>query len=519
MSLSLNQERPYQLRQIVGLILGVFLFLIMILLPTPSGMSPAAQKTLAITLLMASWWIGEAIHITATALIPLVAYPLLGIMNSRAAAAPYANHNVFLFMGGFFIAMAMQKWNLHQRIALHIINLVGASPRRLVLGFMLATAFLSMWISNTATTMMMLPIGIAVIYSIPTGNNQVQKQTDAGILKTNFGTALMLGIAYSASIGGVGTLIGTPPNVILAGAVKSLFPGAPEIGFLQWMKVGVPLVIVFLPLVWYYLVRVSSPIRVKSLGIGRDIIGEQLKALGPINKGERYTLIVFTLTALLWIFRKDIALGSLTVPGWSSLFPAPESIHDSTVAMLMALVLFLIPVDRKKGAFVLDWEWARRIPWGVLFLMGGGFALAEGFQATGLAGWVGGRLQLLGNIPPGVMVILVCLLMTFLTEVTSNTATTSVMMPVLAATALALKINPLLLMIPATISASCAFMLPVATPPNAIVFGSGYLTIPKMARTGLALNFTGILLVTTLIYSLALSAFGINLSTLPGWVK
>lgn len=488
------------LKRTIGLILGAALFALLLAVPTPAGMTPQTAKAAAVALLMATWWITEAIPIPATALLPLALYPLLGVMDTRVTARAYGDHNVFLFMGGFFIAMAMQKWNLHRRIALHIVALVGEGPRTIILGFMCATAFLSMWISNTATTMMMIPIAMAVL-------GQVVREKRAGSVSP----ALMLGVAYSASIGGLGTLIGTPPNVIFAGAFEKLFPEMGDIGFLTWMTVGVPLVVVFIPVTWLYLTRIAFRVPAKaSGGGGKATILAELKEMGPMSRGERYVLVVFVLTALAWAFRTNINLGSFTIPGWSDLLGISHLVTDATVAIAAAMVLFILPVDLKKGEFALDWEWASRIPWGVLILFGGGFALAASFRETGLDLWVGGGLKAAAGLPPWFLVLLVCLVMTFLTEMTSNTATASMAMPILGSTAAASGLHPLFLMIPATLSASCAFMLPVATPPNAIVFGSGSVTIPQMARTGLGLNLIGAILVVATTYLIAVPVFGIT---------
>ena len=503
------------MRQKIGLFLGTGLFVVMILLPPAANMSIHAKNTAAVALLMATWWSTEAIPIPATALLPLILFPLLSILSAKDVAVRYADQNIFLFMGGFFIAMAMQRWGLHKRIALYIIKILGTSPRRIILGFMVATAFLSMWISNTATTMMMFPIGLAVILHAET---MIQKEnmsinTEKG--KFNFGTALMLAIAYSASVGGVGTLVGTPPNIVFAGIARSLFPKAPEIGFIDWLKIGLPFVIVFLPIVWLYLTRVILPLKLKRIPGGKDVIEKDLKALGSMKIGEKLTLVVFVLVAVAWIFRKNIDIGFFVIPGWSNLLGISDYVHDSTVAMCGALLLFLMPVDFRRREFVLNWEWAVRIPWGIILLFGGGFALAAGFQTSGLAQWIGERLAFLCGMPLILMILGICLLLTFLTEVTSNTATTTMMMPVLGSMAVAMCIHPYLLMIPATISASCAFMLPVATPPNAIIFGSGYLRIPDMARVGFFLNLIGAIIVTCLVYFLAIPIFKINILPLP----
>lgn len=484
----------------IGFWLGIAGFWTIYLMPAPEGMTLAGQKTAAVAVLMICWWISEAIPIPATALVPLAAFPLFGILTSKAAAAPYANQNVFLFLGGFCIALTMQKWNLHRRIALYIIRMVGARPRQLVLGFMVATAFLSMWISNTATAMMMLPIGIAIIHHFHKGE----------VIRSNFAQALMLSIAYSASIGGIGTLIGTPPNIVFAGQIRILFPDMPEIGFFQWMKVGMPLVVIFLPIVWAYLTYLAFPLEKKFSEQGGAVIDQEIGRLGPMKMEERVTLLIFVMTCLGWMFRKSITVGPLTVPGWSNLLGIEKYVHDSTIAIISALVCFMVPTDLKNKKYLLDWESTRDLPWGILLLFGGGFALAKGFESSGLSQWIGDSIRGFSQFPTILMVATICVLITFLTEVTSNTATTTMILPILGAMAPAIGVHPYLLMLPATISASCAFMTPVATPPNAIVFGSGHVSIREMAKTGAALNVIGVVLVTLLIYFVAIAAFGIR---------
>ncbi|MCF6147919.1 MAG: DASS family sodium-coupled anion symporter [Candidatus Kuenenia sp.] len=494
----------------MGFGLGFIFFFTMLFLPTPEGMSAPAQKTAAVTLLMVCWWLSEALPIPVTALTPLALFPILGIMDGREAAMPYAEDAVFLFLGGFCIAISMQKWSLHRRIALFIIKAIGNKPRQLVLGFMIATAFLSMWISNTATTMMMLPIGMALIAHF-CGNDHDKK------INTKFGASLMLGIAYSASIGGIGTLIGTPPNLVFAGQLKILFPGAPEIGFFEWMKIGIPLVFTFLPLAWWYLTFWAFPPEQKAVKANTDITDKEIASLGSFNKGEKYTLCVFALTCFAWIFRQNIVIGSLKIPGWTKFLGLENYVRDSTIAIAAAIVLFALPVDIKKREFVLDWKSAVKLPWGILILFGGGFTLAKGFMVSGLSDWIGHCIVGLGALPILIIIIAICLLMTFLTEITSNTATATMILPILAALSGTLNIHPFALMLPAALSASCAFMLPVATPPNAIIFSSGHVTIPIMARTGLILNLFGVVLITAIIYLVAIPVFGIVLSESPVW--
>ena len=479
----ITNARRFHPAQRLGLLVGGVMFSLLIVIPAPPGLSIEGWRTAAVAVLMAIWWMTEAIPIPATAILPLGLFPMLGVLDAESASAPYGNELIFLFMGGFLLARTMEKWGLHKRIALAIISSVGTAPHRLILGFMLATAFLSMWISNTAAAAMMLPIAVAVGEMF-----RPQDQKDS----YNFGVALMLGVAYAASIGGVSTLIGTPPNAVLAGAARELL--GVEIGFVQWMGVGVPVALVMLPLTWIVLTRVLYPPGDLS-GDGTEIIEGERRALGAPSKGERVIGVVFTLTALAWLLRSEKTIGGLTIPGLQTLAP---NLRDSTIAMIAAAALFVLPVDWKKGVFTLDWKTARRIRWEVLVLFGGGLSLARAMDQSGLAAWIGGGVGSLHALPVFVIVAVCVTLVIFLTELTSNVATTSMAMPVLAGAAGGFSMEPLLLMTTAALAASMAFMLPVATPPNAIVFGSGYITIPQMSRVGLVLNLCAIVLIVGL---------------------
>ncbi|WP_022850924.1 SLC13 family permease [Limisalsivibrio acetivorans] len=498
----------YSKRQKIGLFLGPILFLLMLVAPTPPGMEPAAQRMAAVALLMATWWMCESIPIPATSLLPLTLFPLLGIMHTKKAAAPYASHLIFLFMGGFIIALSMQRWDLHRRIAMNIVKAVGFSPSRLIFGFMVAAASLSAFVSNTATTVMMMPIGLAIVHHVVDEGKKegLDSHIDFSPEQFAFGLNLMLGIAYAASIGGVATLIGTPPNTVLAGYLQKTY--GYEITFANWLMVGVPLVVVFLPLCWLWLTRVANPMKLKKVPGGKELINDELKKMGTMSKGERYTLIVFVITALGWIFRKKIGF----------MFPDPGLVTDAAIAMTGALILFVIPINMKKSEFVMNWHWASKMPWGVLILFGGGLSMAAGFKATKLANWIGSQVGLLENAPIFVLVLVTALLIIFLTELTSNTATSAMVMPILSAVAIGLGQNPLLLVVPAAIAASCAFMLPVATPPNAIVFGSGYVTIPQMVRSGIGLNVIGVIIAVAVTYLLVIPVFGVEINVLPEWV-
>jgi sodium-dependent dicarboxylate transporter 2/3/5 len=493
-----------------GLILGLLIFFI-ILYAIPEGSMPAsAQRMAAITSLMAVWWITEAIPIAATALLPIILYPLLKIMKTSEVTINYGHHLVFLFLGGFIIALTIERWNLHKRIALRIIYLIGNDQRRIILGFMIATAFLSMWISNTATTMMMIPIGLAIISQFA---HDVRSTSTFRHGKNNFALALMLGIAYSASIGGISTLIGTPPNVVFTGILKANFPGAPEISFVRSLM--------FLPIAWFYLVFIAAPVKQQTKKIDNTLIRDELAKLGPMTVPERYTLIIFITTGLLWMLRSDIDLGSFVIPGWAGMLGLKEYVQDSTVAMFMAILTFVIPArESKRGwTFLMDWSYMKKIPWGILLLFGGGFAMASGFQESGLTLWLGEQLTAFQFLPILVIIILVCLMTTLTTEFASNTAMATTILPLVAGLGIALNINPMLLMIPATISSSTAFMLPVATPPNAIVFGSGYIRIKDMVRIGIVMNIIGLILIAFFVSTTAAGVFDINWDVLPDWVK
>ncbi len=494
----------------LGLVVGAALFALMLLAPAPAGLDPAAWRAAAVAVLMALWWITEAIPIPATALLPLVLFPLLGITEIGPTAAPYAHRLVFLFLGGFMIALAMQRWNLHRRIALLLIGLFGRRPAGIVAGFMLATALLSMWVSNTATTLMMLPIGLSVTELLRSARQVDPAQGATGPAATrggdeaNFATAMMLGIAYAASIGGVGTLIGTPPNAFMAAFMSSTY--GVEIGFGEWLLVGLPLVAVMLPLAWLVLVRVAFPFSLPAAEAGADVIGRELAEMGRLSRGERTVLVVFVLTALLWVFRPFIAQ---VVPG----------LNDTTIAIAGALALFLIPVDLRRGVFALNWEWAQRTPWGVLILFGGGLTLASAIKSTGLAAWIGGGTGELAGVAVVVIVLAVTGLIILLTELTSNTATTATFVPIVASVAIGLGENPLLLVVPAAVAASYAFMMPVATPPNAIVFGSGHINIRQMVRAGFLLNLIGVVVITLFCYSVVTVVLGIEAGVLPDWAQ
>lgn len=475
----------------IGFVSGFLLFFLFYFNIFNLNFTQNALTVAGIVLLMAAFWISMCIPIAVTSLIPIVLFPLFGIMSSNQVIKYYANNNIYLFLGGFIIALAIENVMLHKRLALWITSIMGGSQIALIFGFMMGTALLSMWISNTATTLMMLPIGMGVVAEIGKENK-------------GFAIALMLSIAYSASIGGIATPIGTPPNIVFLGIFEKSVTNVSPITFFKWMKAFLPLTLIILPIVWLFLIK---KFKIKSLAStkGKNIIKTQLKNLGNMSKGEKRVLIIFFITAFLWIFRSDINAGSFKIPGWSNLFPNPKYIHDATVAIFISILLFIIPSGgEEKGKMLMDWETARKVPWGILLLFGGGFAIAGGFSVSGLDKAIGIALQPYLVFHPILIILTICLIVTFLTELASNTATTAALLPVMYGTALSLKLDPLLLMIPTTISASMAFMFPVATPPNAIVFSSGKITMGEMAKTGFVINIAIAFIVTFYVYFIGL---------------
>ncbi|TVQ01690.1 MAG: DASS family sodium-coupled anion symporter [Balneolaceae bacterium] len=481
--------RGYFSRPRIGLFLGPLIFAIMIAIPTPEALEPAAWNVAAVGILMAIWWVTEAIPIPATALLPIVLFPVMDVGSIASATQPFANPLIYLFMGGFIIALAMERTNLHKRLALNIVMLVGTKPKSIIIGFMISAGFLSMWVSNTATAMMMLPIALSIIGLVETAEDM-----EGADLQTNFAIVMLLGLAYACNIGGIATLIGTPPNALMAGYMLETY--GVDIGFGQWMMVGLPLVVVSLPLVYVMLTRMVFPIKLKIIPGGYGLIKDQLEKSGKMSRPEKMVAVVFVMTATLWITRPLLE-------------PYIPNISDTGIAIFGALLMFLLPVNFKKLQFVLAWEDAKQLPWEVLILFGGGLSLAAAITSTGLAEWIGESLQVLDFLPIILLVMLSLLVIIFLTEVTSNTATAAAFLPILASVAIAMGYDPLLLVIPAAIGASCAFMLPVATPPNAIVFGSGLVTIPQMARAGFVFNLAMVLVITGVLYLLVGYVFGV----------
>lgn len=547
-----------QKRSRIGLILGPTVFFFMLFFVELDPNNPLVTRMAAVILLMAIWWISEAIPLAATALLPIVLFPFLGIMYGREVPAgsrvdmetagfregfdasnfdvilpnvanQYMDWIILLFMGGFIIAIAVEKWNLHKRIALNILKVVGGQPHRLVLGFMLATGFLSMWLSNTATALMMMPMGMSLILLYEELNAGLAKQGEViDERASNFSLTLLLGIAYSASIGGFATLIGTPPNGVLVTQLPQLFPEAPELTFSTWMLFALPMSLVYMLLSWLLLTRFVFPLPPTTPFSGRDFIRDELRKLGPMSTEERRVMVVFVSFAALLMTRKERLFGAdVDIFGWSYYLdkllayfdsaPVGYLIDDGTVSIGMALTLFMIPAGARIGGRLLDWDDAKKIPWGILLLFGGGLAIAKGFTTSGLSDFVAAQLQVwLGDASPLIIVISTVGIITGLTEVASNTATISLSLPIMASLSQAIEAHPLLLLIPTTLAASCAFMLPVSTPPNAIVYGSGRIPIMKMVVAGIWLDLLSVVLLTVFVYTLGHLAFGV-LDGYPAW--
>lgn len=464
--------------RLIGLFLGPAACVALLFLPVPEGLSPLGWRTAAVAVWMAVWWATEAVPLAVTALLPLALLPLFGIAEIGAAAAPFANPLIFLFLGGFLIALAMQRWNLHRRIALMVLARAGARPRRLVGAAMLATAFLSMWISNTATAMMMLPIAVSLVALVEVDRDDPRR-------RGHFAVALMLGIAYAASIGGLGTLIGSPPNALLASFMGQTY--GVTVTFTDWMMLGVPVAAAMLPLAWFVLTRLAYPFDDAAHGGGAAAVADALRTLGPMSPPERRVAGVALLVALGWV-----------AGPWLGRWLPGGAPSDTVIAIVGAVALFVVPADWKRRVFLLDWAWASRAPWHVLLLFGGGLSLAGAIDRSGLAAWIGGGLDPVAAWPLFALIVAVAALVIFLTELTSNTATTAAFLPVVGAVAVGAGLDPLLLAAPAALAASCAFMLPVATPPNAIVYSTGHVSVAQMIRAGIVLNAIGIAVIAGL---------------------
>lgn len=481
------------LRRLLACAIAAALFF---LLPTSAAFTPQVRFTAAVGLLMALLWMSEAIPLGLTALIPLVAFPLAGIATTERIAAPYANPAVFLFLGGFLLSATFERWNLHRRVAAFALTKVGTEPRRLVFAVILVTAFLSMWMSNTATTLMMTPIVVAIVRGLGTSTEE---------RTAPIGEAALLGVAYAASLGGIGTPIGTPTNLIFLGAARELFPQATTVTFAQWMVFGVAYLAILVPACWLMLivmckVKRGEAVPLEQLGLRR---GE------PITRPETTAVILCVATAILWITRADVTIGGTHIRGWASFFPEARAVSDATVAVAMAALAFLLPVGG--GQHLLSWEAFKKVPWDVLILFGGGFALAEALELSGFSKWAGANMAFLGGWPPVLMIVVLCIAVTLLSEMASNVATATAMLPIAAALATSIGVHPYMLMLPTVLAASSGFMLPVATAPNTIVYGTGLVRVRAMTRAGLVLDIAATIVITLLTFLVIPWATGIDL--------
>lgn len=486
MSIAFHPPKTVNFRLII---IGVLLFLGMVFFVDLHPEKPQITYTAAIAILMAFWWVTEAIPIGATSLLPVILFPILGVLDGKTVSETYINSIIFLYIGGFLMALAIEKWNLHRRIALKILSVSGASPLRILFGFMAASAFLSMWMSNTATAMMMLPIAFSVISALE--ENYAPKP-----LKT-YSTGIFLSIAYACSIGGTATLVGTPPNLSFARIYEIMFPNGQEITFGNWLVFALPITVVLFMFTLFYLYFLTKPAKKQQLP--KTFFKERYKALGKPSPEEKKILVLFSALIFLWIFRKSIRIGAVEIPGWSSVLHTPAYINDGTIAIFIAFLLFVIPSSKKNRALV-NWSITKRIPWHIVLLFGGGFALAKGFVDSGLSQYIGSLLTGAKDLSPLTIIALLTSLMSGLTEFTSNTATTEMMLPIIGGLATEIQLNPLLLMLPVTLAGSMAFILPIATPPNAIVYGTGKIRIKQMAAMGFVLNIVAILFITLFTY-------------------
>jgi sodium-dependent dicarboxylate transporter 2/3/5 len=489
------------------LFLGILIFILVIIIFRFNQIDRNISFTAAIAAIMACLWITEAIPIGVTSLLPLVLFPAFGILDGKTIANSYINYIIFLFIGGFIMALSIEKWKLHKRIALKILSMAGSSPFRILTGFMFASWILSMWISNTATAMMMLPIALSV-------SHQLEKQYEPESFK-KLNVGILLGIAYSCSIGGIATLVGTPPNLSFVRILSIIFPQAPEISFGSWLIFALPLSLIMFLSALLLLYVLYKPKKINK-AIGADYFRKEYQKLGAFTLEEKRVLILFMLLVFLWIFRKPIHIGHFHLPGWSQLFPDATYINDGTVAVFIAILLFIIPSGTKNKALA-DWNIVSKIPWQIVFLFGGGFALAYAFVESGLSGFIGEQLSFASSSPTAILLAVLTSVMTLLTEFTSNTATTEMMLPIVAGLATSIHIHPLLLMLPMTLAASMAFMVPVATPPNAIIFGSKKIKMMQMLKTGFLLNLLAIIFICLFMLFWADIALSVDLDSFPGW--
>ncbi len=501
---TLKQKKTVNFKLIIA---GLVIFFGIIFFVDLQPGKPEVTYTAAIAFLMAFWWISEALPIGVTSFLPIILFPFLGILDGKAISNAYINYVIFLFIGGFLMALAMEKWNLHKRIALKVLSVVGGSPFMILFGFMFSAAFLSMWMSNTAATMMMLPIAFSVSAALEEVHGE-------GKVKS-FLVGLLLAIAYACSIGGIATLVGTPPNLSFIRIFEIMYPGGPTISFGQWLAFAFPITVIMFIFTLFFLYIIYKP-KEKIEKLDKSFFRDKYKALGKVTSEQKRVFVLFIILAFLWVFRTDLNFGFITIPGWSSIFKHPKFLNDGTVAMLIAVLLFIVPSTKKNEA-LLTWKITRKLPWHIVFLFGGGFALAKGFIDSGLSNYIGGLLVSAGGLSPTTLVASLTAMMTLLTEFTSNTATTEMILPIISGLANEIHVNPLLIMIPVTLAASMAFMIPIATPPNAIVFGTGKLTMMHMMKTGFFINVFAVIVISVLTMIWGTVIFNIDPNVFPDW--
>ncbi|HYG19223.1 MAG TPA: DASS family sodium-coupled anion symporter [Ohtaekwangia sp.] len=477
----------------IGFILGPLLFLAILIFVPTTFISPEAHKVLAVAAWMITWWVTEAVAIPVTALLPLITFPFLGVMKMSEAAAPYANPIIFLFMGGFLIALALEKHRLHERIALNLIRVTGTSGNGIIMGFMIATAFISMWISNTATAMMMMPIALSVIHLIRKSNDQLPHQMPKG--ERNFALGLMLMTGYSATLGGLATIIGTPPNVVFAGLLDEFYHEKLDFG--KWMLVGVPVAIALCLSTYIIITRILFPNHLKKIEGSDELINSKLSALGKMGPQEKKVLTIFSLTSFFWIFQQPV----------NHYIIGNDLLNDTNIAMTGGLLMFMIPASIREKKFLLDWKDAQNMQWGILLLFGGGLCLASGLEDVGLIQELGNYIASQSTYSIGLLFGLI-VISVVLSEFMSNVALVQIFVPVIFGIANGLHVNPVLLAMPVTLSASIGFMFPIATPPNAIVFATGYIRIKDMVRAGLLLDIVSILIVLVATVTLVQWVYG-----------
>lgn len=502
----LEQKTEINMKLIIA---GLLVFFGIIFFVDLQPGKPEVTYTAAIALLMAFWWVTEAIPIGITSFLPIILFPVLGVLDGKAISNAYINYVIFLFIGGFIMALAMEKWELHKRIALKILSIVGGSPFRIMLGFMLASSFLSMWMSNTATAMMMLPIAFSVTAAL-------EEVYGEGRM-SSFAAGLLLCIAHACSIGGIATLVGTPPNLSFLRIFEIIYPGAPEISFGQWITFAFPITVMIFIFSLFLLYFTYKP-KGKIEKLDNSFFKNKYKALGKMTAEQKRVFVLFVTLAILWVFRSNLNLGFITIPGWSSIFKNPKFLNDGTVAIFVAMLLFVIPSTKKNEALV-GWKIMLKLPWHIVFLFGGGFALAKGFIDSGLSNYVGGLLSSTKDMSPVMLVGSLTALMSTLTEFTSNTATTEMMLPIISGLATEIRVNPLLIMIPVTLAASMAFMLPIATPPNAIVFGTGKLKMIQLIKTGIIIDIFATIVIVLMTIMWGTVIFDIDPTVFPDWAE